>query len=719
MGRKGDFKEKVKKGPGRKAKKQKPPSLALPKLKSTDGSEKKLGSRQKKRLKKREQKKQQKSEEIKNDSDGMMEESEEEVGDASDDAEDDTRGFTDDNADWLKPSGGKKRKLPMGDSDDGDESDDEGGEFDGENESDQDDDDNIDAQDSDSDSDEEDTDGDDDDDTLKIEKDSKKLEKKQKKILAEADAEMKMNFAQTEKFTLPSGQEIEKETAQPPDLQIIQARIRDVIQVLQDFKNRREDGRDRASYLDCLKRDLCSYYSYNEFMVEKFIQLFPLGELLEVLEANEVQRPVTIRTNTLKTRRRDLAQALINRGVNLDPVGKWSKVGLVIYSASVPLGATPEYLAGHYILQGASSLLPVMALAPQEGERVLDMASAPGGKTTHIAAIMKNTGMILANDASKDRCRAVVGNLHRLGITNTVVANHDGRKLPAVMKGFDRVLLDAPCSGTGVISKDPSAKTSKDHQDIHLCSHLQKELVLAAVDCLDHKSKTGGYLVYSTCSVLPEENENVVDYVLKKRHVKLVPTGLEFGVEGFTKYREQRYHPAMNLTRRYYPHTQNMDGFFVAKLRKISNKIPGAETEKSKGDGVEAAVVAGKTPEKVKGEKVGKVKEGKEKKEKVKEKSKNSPDAEKVNKKKEARKMKKQKKKAAASLLEETKGDAKPQKKKAKVSTVDESSSEKENEGGKDESSEEKKQPSLKEAAQHIVESQSPKKTKKKKKKAD
>ena len=94
------------------------------------------------------------------------------------------------------------------------------------------------------------------------------------------------------------------------------------------------------------RRDLCSYYNYNEYMMGKLMEMFQVAEMVEVLEANEVQRPVTIRTNSLKTRRRDLAQTLINRGVNLDPVGKWSKVGLVVYSSQVPLGATPEYLAG-------------------------------------------------------------------------------------------------------------------------------------------------------------------------------------------------------------------------------------------------------------------------------------------------------------------------------------------------------------------------------------
>jgi len=225
------------------------------------------------------------------------------------------------------------------------------------------------------------------DDELPIEKQSRKLEKKQKKMFKESEQEMKLNVGQTETITLPTGAELLLEKQGPPDLQSIQSRIRDVIHVLQDFKNRRNGETPRQDYIKCLRRDLCTYYGYNEFMIMKFLDLFPLTEIVEVLEANEVQRPVTLRTNTLKTRRRDLAQALINRGVNLDPVGKWSKVGLVVYSSNVPLGATPEYLGGHYMLQGASSLLPVMALAPQEGEKILDMAAAPGGKTSHIAAI--------------------------------------------------------------------------------------------------------------------------------------------------------------------------------------------------------------------------------------------------------------------------------------------------------------------------------------------
>ncbi|KAK7485796.1 hypothetical protein BaRGS_00022977 [Batillaria attramentaria] len=408
---------------------------------------------------------------------------------------------------------------------------------------------------------------------LPIEKKAKKQKKQQDEDDRLAEEELQTNLAATETIVLPSGQEL------APDLTIIRQRIRDVQFVLADFKARRQEGKSRSDYLNQLRQDLCTYYSYNEFLMGKLMDLFPT-ELETFLNANEEPRPMTIRTNSLKTRRRDLAQALINRGVNLDPI-KWSKVGLVIYSTEVPPGATPEYLAGHYMLQGASSFLPVMALAPQENERILDMCSAPGGKTTYIAALMKNTGCLFANDANPDRAKAIVSNVHRMGVHNTVICSYDGRVFPKIMHGFDRVLLDAPCSGTGVISKDPEVKMSKDEKDIQRCAHLQKELIAAAIDCCDAKSKTGGYIVYSTCSIMVEENEGVIDYALRTRNVRLVPTGLDFGQSGFVNFQQQRYHPSMKLTKRFYPHQHNLDGFFVAKLQKLPGEKHAPPKEKT------------------------------------------------------------------------------------------------------------------------------------------
>ena len=339
------------------------------------------------------------------------------------------------------------------------------------------------------------------------------------------------------------------------DIQLLRTRLNDTVRVLDDFKNLAEPGRSRAEYRAQLLKDICSYYGYSEFLADKLLGLFPAREAFAFFEANETPRPIVIRTNTLRTHRRELAQSLINRGVQLEPVGKWSKVGLQIFDAQVPLGATPEYLAGHYILQAASSFLPVMALAPQENERVLDMAAAPGGKTTHLAALMKNTGCIFANDASKERSKGLIGNIHRLGVRNAIVCNYSALEFPKVMGGFDRVLLDAPCSGTGVIAKDASVKTNKTEADFMKLPHLQKQLLLSAIDSVDHHSKTGGYIVYSTCSVTVEENEQVVQYALNKRpNVRLVETGLTFGKEGFTKIGGKVFHPSMKVRQPSSPH---------------------------------------------------------------------------------------------------------------------------------------------------------------------
>ena len=148
------------------------------------------------------------------------------------------------------------------------------------------------------------------------------------------------------------------------DLGLIQMRMRENIKILSNFKELRAEGKSRTEYLEEVKTDICNSFDYNPSLVDMVFNLFSPNEALEFIEANENARPLTIRTNTLKTKRKDLAKALIQRGVQLDPIAEWSKVGLKIYESSVPIGATPEYLAGHYILQSPSSFLPCMTLAP-------------------------------------------------------------------------------------------------------------------------------------------------------------------------------------------------------------------------------------------------------------------------------------------------------------------------------------------------------------------
>lgn len=369
-------------------------------------------------------------------------------------------------------------------------------------------------------------------------------------------------------FLLPTVEEEEEEQRQPLNLQLVHMRIQEVVRVLSNFAALAEPDRSRADYMDRLCKDVQTYYGYNEFLAEKVLDLFSPEEAIAFFEANEVPRPVTIRANTLRTRRRDLAQKLINRGVSLEPVGPWSKVGLQVFESAVPIGATPEYLVGDYMLQAVSSFLPCMALAPQPHERILDMASAPGGKVTYLSALMQNTGCIFANDSNKARIKSLTANVHRMGCRNIVVCNYDGRQFPKVLGGFDRVMLDSPCSGTGVISKDASVKTNKSKRDLILLTQLQKQLILCAIDSVNPKSETGGYVVYSTCSVMVEENEEVIEYALRKRpNVRIVPTGIDFGRDGLKRFRSRKFDERMTLCRRIFPHVHNMDGFFVCKLK--------------------------------------------------------------------------------------------------------------------------------------------------------
>ena len=350
-------------------------------------------------------------------------------------------------------------------------------------------------------------------------------------------------------------------------------KIEETVQVLTNF-SAESRAKSRQEYLEDLASLVSKYYDYNTELANYLVAFFPPTELVDFLEANQVPRPLVIRANTLRTKRRELAQVLIQKGVNLDPVGEWNKVGLKIIESQVPIGATTEYLAGQYMLQSASSFLPVMALAPKPGERVLDMCASPGGKTTHLGQLMKNSGILMANEFNKERIPALSANLQRMGITNSIVTNYDGRKMNKLFNCFDRVLVDAPCSGLGVIWKDQSIKAQRTLKEIKANAHIQKELLLAAIDCVNARSSTGGFVVYSTCSIAVEENEEVIHHALKNRNVKIVETGLSIGEAGLPKYRGKHFHYHMTRAKRIYPHIYNMEGFFVCKLKKLDNTLP-------------------------------------------------------------------------------------------------------------------------------------------------
>ena len=431
-----------------------------------------------------------------------------------------------------------------------------------------------------------------------MERKARKLQLKKRQMREDAAMEEKdavkraaddAKDAQAHGFEFPTAENLVKERELGVDMTYIKSRFEETLRILANFNEARDGIHTRKEYLDLLIHDLAFYYGYNDFLIGKFMQLFSPSECAEFVQANEAQRPLTIRVNTLKARRGDLIRNLAARGVDLKPI-EWSNVAVQVFQSSVPIGATPEYLAGHYMLQSASSMTAVVALGALPDERVLDMCAAPGGKTTYIAQAMKNTGTLVANDVHPDRLKSLSANLHRLGVRNAIVTNYDGKEFPTVMGGFDRVLLDAPCTGTGVIARDASVKVSKGHDDIVKLGQTQRRLILAAIDSIDANSPTGGILVYATCSITVEENEAIVDYALRKRYIKVVDSGMEFGKPGIVNWRNHRFNDQVKLGRRYYPHVYNMDGFFICKIKKVQNGIRTKQDKKRKReDGEESS----------------------------------------------------------------------------------------------------------------------------------
>jgi NOL1/NOP2/sun family putative RNA methylase len=235
---------------------------------------------------------------------------------------------------------------------------------------------------------------------------------------------------------------------------------------------------------------------------------------------------------------------------------------LAVEKAPLPTGATSEYLLGYYYIQDLSSCMAVDALDIAPGQVVLDVAAAPGGKTTFLAQKMNNSGAIIALEPNDRRARSMSFNLARCGVYNTCIFKADGLYAGKFETKFDRVLLDAPCSCEGVIAKDPTRKSSHTPKDVDYCSKIQERLIEAAASCV----KPGGIMVYSTCSFAPEENEMVVDKLLRK-FGKIMLEPVAYGSSGLTRFGDLKFDGQLKHAHRLYPHLHDTTGFFIARLR--------------------------------------------------------------------------------------------------------------------------------------------------------
>ncbi|MSS74478.1 RsmB/NOP family class I SAM-dependent RNA methyltransferase [Candidatus Pacearchaeota archaeon] len=313
---------------------------------------------------------------------------------------------------------------------------------------------------------------------------------------------------------------------------------------------------------------------------ERMRELLPDKEDFE--KYNEIihKKPLNyIRCNTLKISCDELFNRLKKKWNVVQLFPDYPEIILIDQELGPgELGNAIEHLLGYYYVQEVCSMMSVLALDPKPGERVLDVCASPGSKTTQIASKMQNSGTLIANDIKLDRIRILAANLERCGVMNCVVTRNDGVglcvRLAETGFKFDKVLLDAPCSGEGTLRSSAKTFLMWNPKVIKKISREQKKLLANAFKCL----KIGGSLVYSTCTHAPEENEEVVDFALKNFPVRLEKLNLPLICRpGVTSWKSNEFSKDVSKCCRIYPQDNNSEGFFVSKftlLDEISPFIP-------------------------------------------------------------------------------------------------------------------------------------------------
>ncbi|MDD2415039.1 MAG: RsmF rRNA methyltransferase first C-terminal domain-containing protein [Eubacteriaceae bacterium] len=281
-----------------------------------------------------------------------------------------------------------------------------------------------------------------------------------------------------------------------------------------------------------------------------------------------------IRTNTLKTRNEGM-QRLVPFATEAVP---WCPTGFYIDPEIRP-GKQLAYYAGLYYVQEPTAMTPAEALDPKPGDWVLDLCAAPGGKTTQLACKLQGQGLLVANELVKNRSAILASNVERMGITNCVILNEFPERLIDNFEvAFDKILVDAPCSGEGMFRKEPAALSEWSEERVALCAARQKKIL----ETVDRLLKPGGEMVYSTCTFAPEENEQVVAALLGTGRYQTLPVQLpgltDHGVPAWT----EEGNPAVAETLRIMPNHVQGEGHFVAKLKKTASAPVESRSAKQK-----------------------------------------------------------------------------------------------------------------------------------------
>ena len=294
-------------------------------------------------------------------------------------------------------------------------------------------------------------------------------------------------------------------------------------------------------------------YSFPQWMVERFIRQYGLEDAERLCEWYNQPAAMWIRTNTLKTTRAELKQILEKEGLTVSE-SRHTPEGLKIENA-VNLHKLKSFQQGLFTVQDESSMLVALAAEPAPGQRVLDVCSAPGGKTTHMAQLMKNKGTIYACDIHKHRLDLIAENCKRLGISNVELVQQDGTKLTKRwQEPFDVVLCDVPCSGLGVLGRRADARWAKESEDIAGLCKIQKKILEEAAQLV----VPGGTLIYSTCTIAPEENQEMVKaFISEHPEYELDETLTDCWLD--VDKEETGYV-------QFLPFIDDMDGFFIARM---------------------------------------------------------------------------------------------------------------------------------------------------------